>query len=740
MANSADFPRSEPLEGASSTRALTAPPITSPGGVIPWKPTGRTRPEILTKGPTPGSLFSSFRRRWLLAFVLGLITAAIVVALVWVYLPAKYEASALLRVSSVSPFLIYPTGDAQTEFELYKRTQMQLIRSRPVLEAALRDKGIGNNPYFKGILDPVPYLANQLVVENLATSEILRISLKGDQKKELAPVVNGVVDAYFDEIINKELADRRKRRDDLEKRYQQYLEQIKEKTSEIHILGLASGTTDTVTGRLKQSLALKALDAFNIQQGELQRQLTGVEDELEYLTKISENVVSIPGDLLDLQTEQDPRLAEIDRQISGVQKELAELESRLPRPKSNPTYLRKTQELESIKSKKDEVRRSVREDLIRKIKLGGGNNVKAGRSKEELAILQQRLNTRLEKAKKDYLDQLNLVNKMDVINTDLESRNAELVHVRQIATDLGMQLERTNVEANNVIPRVYKYEPAKDPSEPDLKAKYAAMVFAGLIAFGLVGLGVSRMEFESRRLSNAGEATHELGLKHVGDIPAVSGLRWGRLLAFKGQSADALHDAMAESIDSVRAALVHHAEKIQGTPVLMVTSAAEREGKSTIASRLAVSLANSGRRTLLIDGHLREPQVHRTFNLPDEPGICDLLRDPEQLPQAVVRDTEIPGLSILSAGQWDESSMLAMARGGLHSIIEGLGTHYQFIVIDGAPVLTVSDSLAFGEEANLALLSVRRDVSRIPRVYEACERLKAVGIDVMGVVVNGVSS
>ncbi len=170
--------------------------------------------------------------------------------------------------------------------------------------------------------------------------------------------------------------------------------------------------------------------------------------------------------------------------------------------------------------------------------------------------------------------------------------------------------------------------------------------------------------------------------------------------------------------------------------VLLVTSAGPGEGKTTLAAHLASSLARAGRKTLLIDGDLRRPGVHQLFELPQQPGFSEVLLGEVEAPDAV-QNTPQDGLSVLAAGQWDREVMQALARDGLEGVFERLREEFDFIVIDSHPVLSATDSLLLGQQVDAVILSVLRDVSQTPRVYAASQRLAALGVRVLGAVVNG---
>jgi Mrp family chromosome partitioning ATPase len=88
----------------------------------------------------------------------------------------------------------------------------------------------------------------------------------------------------------------------------------------------------------------------------------------------------------------------------------------------------------------------------------------------------------------------------------------------------------------------------------------------------------------------------------------------------------------------------------------------------------------------------------------------------------------------------DALALQAIARNGLRTIFETLEAHYDFVIVDTPPILPVADSLLIGQNVDGVVFSVMRDVSRLPQVYAAYERLAGLGAKMLGVVVSGVSS
>ena len=138
-----------------------------------------------------------------------------------------------------------------------------------------------------------------------------------------------------------------------------------------------------------------------------------------------------------------------------------------------------------------------------------------------------------------------------------------------------------------------------------------------------------------------------------------------------------------------------------------------------------------------MDADLRNPAAHRLFGLNAGPGFSELLRG-EVEPNQVVQNTSLENLSLLAAGACDHRALQALAQEGvLRTVLEEIKEQYDFVIIDVSPILQVADALLIGEHADAAVLSVLRNVSRLPAVHAAQQRLAALGIRVLGAVVIG---
>ena len=144
---------------------------------------------------------------------------------------------------------------------------------------------------------------------------------------------------------------------------------------------------------------------------------------------------------------------------------------------------------------------------------------------------------------------------------------------------------------------------------------------ASIAALASILFGVSFWEVRARRINRKAQVVDDLGLHVIGSLPAPPPIRRS-LIGPRGKQQD-WTQLVGESIDATRA-IVLHASRVQGLRVVMVTSAQPSEGKTTLATHLASSLARAGRKTVLMDCDFRRPALHRLFGLAVTNGLAEL--------------------------------------------------------------------------------------------------------------------
>ncbi len=171
----------------------------------------------------------------------------------------------------------------------------------------------------------------------------------------------------------------------------------------------------------------------------------------------------------------------------------------------------------------------------------------------------------------------------------------------------------------------------------------------------------------------------------------------------------------------------------------LITSAERGEGKSTVASHLALTVARfRGKKSLLVDADLRRPKAHQIFDVPREPGLFECLNG-EIDPLEAVKDTPIENLKIIPAGRRVKSPAHLFEGDIMTEIFEKIKFYYDIVIVDSAPVIPVSDPMLISSVLDGVILVML--AGRTPR--NVSQRAKNILLDananLLGVVVNNMS-
>ena len=172
---------------------------------------------------------------------------------------------------------------------------------------------------------------------------------------------------------------------------------------------------------------------------------------------------------------------------------------------------------------------------------------------------------------------------------------------------------------------------------------------------------------------------------------------------------------------------------------LMFTSPGAEEGKSTVLANLAVTVAQTERRVLVVDGDLRRPCLHELFDLPNEAGLTTLLVDPAALSDLPVQQTVVAGLSVLTSGPLPPRPADLIGSRRMDEVVARLGEQFDLVLFDSPPINAVADAAILATRVDGVLLVVRERRTRREAVVEARERLERVKAPLLGAILNGVS-
>jgi succinoglycan biosynthesis transport protein ExoP len=675
-------------------------------------------------------VWHAFRRRWLSATAAGLALAGLLAAMAWLLLPKGYEAVAWLRVRA-NPGTF--SGASAGDYEQYRKTQLQLIKSPFVLTAALRRPGIANLSMLVDEKDPVGWLTKNMQVSAPSEAEVVQVRLRGPDPREVTQIVNAVTQAYLTDVVSKEKTERLARRDMLEKKYKENMAEVRTRLETFNNLARSLGSRDSGEVSTQRSLLLDHLGTLRTALVQFQRDLAQIDTELALLDAQARGDIpledSVPDDVMESILMRHPQVAELTSRLSAIEETIAFQAERSRRGYSDPAIRRLLAQREELARRIDSLVASLRPQIAAQAAAEATGGKGGVRSTVLLRMRRQMLAQQLEETSKEFDQVAKEVTALGNANADLEARRNEIAQLQAVTNQMGIQLNASEVDI--AMPnRVELLEEARVPGDGEELFRLMLTVLAALAGFGAGIGGVVLLEYIRDRLSTAEQMPQRLGLRVLGTVPRVSRSRK------KPNTGE-----VAESVDGVRTIISQTSISQSGREsprVIIVTSAMEHEGKTTFAAQFAASLARAGSRTLLLDGDLRHPNVHLALELDLRSGLPELLRGEITVDEAV-QPTSIEGLFAITGGACDYASITALSKPETARILKELRGSFDQVVIDAGPVLAFADVLLLGQLSDAAIMVTMRDVSRLPLVTKAVDRLRSVGIRVIGTVVNGVT-
>lgn len=192
-----------------------------------------------------------------------------------------------------------------------------------------------------------------------------------------------------------------------------------------------------------------------------------------------------------------------------------------------------------------------------------------------------------------------------------------------------------------------------------------------------------------------------------------------------------------EAYNSIRTNLLF-SQQGEKCPVFIVTSPAANNGKSINATNMAISFAQMGKRTLLIDADMRNPTVHRMFSIPVKNGLSEILAGLTD--NITVSRTDVENLSILTAGKIPPNPTELLSSARMDKLLDFVKAHYDCVFIDTPPINLVTDSTAFATKATGYILVVKSETTDIQEVRAAVNSLEQIEANIVGFILNDVNA
>ena len=586
--------------------------------------------------------------------------------------------------------------------------QVEVIRSTPIRALAVTRDDVKSTNTMAEAGDPFAWLDEHVEAEVGRNDDLITISVEAPSPDDAAVIANGVRDAYIDyqtsqkkntvvEVLNILRAERTRAE-----------EELGAKTKKMLDFRRSRGVV--ASGDEKHDITMQRLQS-------LSDALTKAQlDTLEAKVAHEEATAAIAQDpakaALMARFEREAGVGGHDRaQLESYRQEIQRWEDYLQQLRG--TFLPDHPRVKQYQRRLDQLNVQYAVAL--------GRRFTAAKTREA------DLESAFQRQQKDAINR-------SADTEEYKQLQADAQRIEQHVDDLAKRIKELNVTQAGSGLNITVVEQARRPdgkSSPQAVRTLAIALAMGLMLGVMVAL---TREWADPRLHSAEQIKAVLGLPVLGQLPEMDGsvapsVRGQQVLVDPTSSA-------AEACRLLRTA-VQFGVPAGHSKTILVASPSPGDGKSTVASNLAIAFAQAGKRVLLVDADLRQPVQQDTFGVEDEIGLSSVLSEETTLEKAIQRST-VANLDVLPCGPSPENPAELLNSQAFIDVLETLADKYDHVIIDSPPVAGVTDARIIAASCDITLLVLRANASNRKLAEVSRDGLISVGGNLLGVVVNGV--
>jgi succinoglycan biosynthesis transport protein ExoP len=647
-------------------------------------------------------------RRWL---VIATFISVFVLCLIYLYKAEKvYQAVVQLEIEREGANVVAVRDPFQVDAreQDYLQTQYKKLKSRTLILEVINELHLDEDPRYTKKYDKVKAVFDDIQIEPVRLSRLVFIRVEHTKPKQAQAIANKLVERFVYR--------------NLDQKKEQSLEALTSLRSEIDIQKLKVSEAEQKLQEYRAQIgSVSVEDSQNIvYQDLLMAGKTTVEAEgkaiaAEELNKKVQRLLTDPTNKVDI--ESIPQVT-TDKLIQGLKEQLAMRQADL-RSLTN-VYGTNWPTIVSMQNAIDELKQKIvaaASNTVAAIEL---DSLIANSQFQELTNWRSRLETNLIALGTKRVAYSRLSQEAD------QARNS-YVRVLQAAEDLNVAIHN-KINNMNVVDRAY--EPIK-PVKPRTLLTLFLGFFGGLAAACGLAFFVNYLD-DSIKTQDDVEAY--LRLPFLGYVPNIKS---NSVIERDLQAHVHPQSTAAEGFRTIRAAvsLMPNADKYH---VLVVTSTIPSEGKSLLASNLAIVTAQTGLKTLLVDADLRRPSVHKAFQLHSPIGLSAFLNETVSSMDEIVHTTEVPNLDVICAGAIPSNPSELAGSKRMRQFLQEAKGRYDRVFVDCPPVSAVSDPLVLSAMADGVLFLTKFNKIRREHARKSIQRIQDAGIHLLGVVLNDI--
>ena len=651
------------------------------------------------------------RQRLPVAAGVFLLVVAATVLYAWTRTP-RYTATSRLLIENKGVNLTSmqdafdPGRSALTQRDLIQ-TQVQLIKSTPVMEAVLQQGFLAQSKDFRESKDPVRQLAELIQVTPARSGFVLDVSVERESPTEAARIVNAVVSSYLAENRRRRMGVSDEGIAELKKKAEELRVRLNESTTALHAF---MATNRMVSFEDAQNIVVDRLKGLN--QNLMKAEPLRMQAEAHYRTAEAAmkagQTESIPG-------------VQASTLINGLKTDLARLEQQYSEMRARLGDMHP--QLQSTIAQMDAIRT--------KLAMESTYVVDALRGRYEQALNEEKmLREELRKQEEAVLQFNELAAKYNLFRQSRDS-------IQEAYSTIIRRIDELNVsQLSGQGDSVFVVSRAEVPQEKSWPSR-SRMLLLGIFFGGLLAVGFCFfLDYMDTTVKGEADVRSLLNGFVIGGVPSAEA-EAGEVAFDDLFAVNKPRSHFAEAFRSARTAL---AFSMVDKPLrsVVVTSAMPAEGKTLTAVNLAVAHAQAGKRTLLIDADLRKPRVHAVFNGRSDVGLSNLLASGKLESETAIVQAGIDNLFYMTSGPVPPNPVELLDSGRFGRRLEEWLKQYEMLVFDAPPMLNLADALVIGKHMDGAVLVVRTFVTNKYAAQQVARQIAASKIKLLGVLLNNV--
>lgn len=659
------------------------------------------------------------------------------------YMPTIYEASATIEIQSSTPpsglSSLMPSVMLRGADQVSMQTVCERFTSRSLLSETIRNLK-KRMPDMRGYPESPDALASRIRAKIVPDTNMIQVivRMRRDEggSQTAAMVANELVSAMQSYRSAKTGSEMERRQDFVDGKIEEVQLEIDESDQDIREFLKSSGDAavwsaraDYVLARLSSLVDLKERSEMALAAEERKRQ--ELQSRLEKEPEWTEHSKTFSRDALWDKSRTD--LADLQRKLVAAQAELGENH---PEVKVLEAQIEKTMEekkasAQELMSAKTESRSPVYQALLdQKI----DTELRMINYETQIRIVEEMLSALNDEKEKVFSEMSESLFQLDKMRREVDYK----VDIHKSLLEKKLEAEIWAVEnSGDGAGRIKGGIEVVDMAQPSSHIVSPRVKFTGAIAglVGLVvGLGMAFMaEYFEKTYRSPEEASENLGIPVLGVIPSIRDQQPGKF--------PVLESPMSAEAESFRTLVTNIEFSSVESPhkALLITSSGADEGKSFVAANLAVAMAQTKERVVIVDCDMRKAMQHSIFGVDNEKGLVNLLVGNADL-ESVIRDTDVPNLKLISCGPTPPNPVELLKSSRMGEVLSELRGACDVILCDSPPVLPVADALVLASKLDGVLLVA--DLNRTARdvIAEALGRLSKLDAPMFGLICNRVST